>query len=356
MSIKFFDGKSSTSRVVELVFLDSGSTVDKGNRNFIFELVDTETEEKFIFNVEDLVVLEYPSHNRPGVISDLEHKIRIVIPNRETFNQAASLIPRRKLFSISPKFFAISLLLLGVYFYFSMDKLVELVPNSFEQKLARKTIQQITRESEYKCDDQEALLLISELTSQLRMNSTKPIKIHVYKNEMVNAFATTDGNLVFFSGFLNYIESEEEFLGVFSHELAHSIKKHPLKGYLRGMGINLFFTVLFGTGIEANLGSFLIQNQYTQTYETEADVIGSEMLNKMQYTNQGLRTFLTIDSSQSDFAFLKYLSTHPPSKERINLLEEINKVDKRRNILSKEKWLKIKHTCDKPPSPSSPFQ
>jgi len=56
-------------------------------------------------------------------------------------------------------------------------------------------------------------------------------RIHIVKNDAVNAFAVPGGNLYFNTGLLDIIENDEELESVMVHEIAHVERRHGLRQY-----------------------------------------------------------------------------------------------------------------------------
>ena len=103
--------------------------------------------------------------------------------------------------------------------------LVQFIPFEFEQKMvANFEFAEIDQSA------QQAYLqeMADELASQMDLPKGMAITVHYSDSDVVNAFATVGGNLFFFRGLIDLIDSEDEMAAVMGHEIAHVKHRHPL--------------------------------------------------------------------------------------------------------------------------------
>jgi len=147
-------------------------------------------------------------------------------------------------------------------------------------------------------------------------------RIYVIKNEDINAFASLGGNIVIFSGLLEYADSPEEVAAVLAHEMAHVEKRHVVNKVVKELGISLVLSILSG-GDVGFLNQILQQSVSTvfdRSQESEADDYGLELLERTEiHPNVMAAIFRKIRDkySSSTYESLEFLSSHPNTNKRI---------------------------------------
>jgi metalloendopeptidase OMA1, mitochondrial len=156
----------------------------------------------------------------------------------------------------------------------------------------------------------------------------------VFDSDQINAFALPGGKIGFFTGLINLAESDDEIAIVMGHEIAHVTSRHGaerqsqammlgLGGVALGVGTrnsdhrDLFMTAY---GVGGTLGVLA----YSRDHETEADVVGLRFAAKAGYDPRAAVSFWTKMAEREGGARPpKFLSTHPPSAERIANLRRL---------------------------------
>ncbi len=151
----------------------------------------------------------------------------------------------------------------------------------------------------------------------------------ILNTNIVNAFAFPNGQIYVTKGLLKMVESDDELACVLGHECAHVRNRDSEKALLK----NLFF---LGT-MQSILGdsksskykwmtlvSSLTMLKLSRTDEYEADYTGMEYAYGAGYDPMGMSGFLRKlkdregNSSAISRGLLKFISTHPDTKTRIN--------------------------------------
>ena len=161
-----------------------------------------------------------------------------------------------------------------------------------------------------------------------------------------NALALPGGHIVFTDDFVNLAKSDEELLAVLFHELGHLENKHITRRIIQGSIVTLL--VLFITGdvetfdLITGLPTLVLDLSYSREFEKEADTYALE---KLQNHDIPLESFAIImgrlekfyredgDSEKSsqgrdqsdEKTFPDFLSTHPSTKDRIQLVDQFKK-------------------------------
>ena len=176
---------------------------------------------------------------------------------------------------------------------------------------------------------------INEVGQKLAAHSDRklPYEFKVINNSEPNAWALPGGKLAINRGMLLQMNSEAELAAVLSHEIVHAAAKHSAKQMQTGMFMNAGLQVLQGSlagkgysGLAmqgATLGAQVLNSQYSQSAELEADSYGMQYMSRAGYDPQGAvdlqETFLRLSRSRghSSSALASLFSSHPPSATRV---------------------------------------
>ena len=144
-----------------------------------------------------------------------------------------------------------------------------------------------------------------------------PYSFKVVNAADINAFALPGGPIYLTRGLIESVPSEPELAGVIAHEIAHVALRHGTnnasKAYLAQAGIGILGGVLGGgagaTGqiIQAvgGLGLNALFLKFSRSAETQADIIGTQMMAKAGYDPQRMASM---------FAMLRQQQGREPSK------------------------------------------
>lgn len=171
------------------------------------------------------------------------------------------------------------------------------------------------------------------------------IKVHIFENEEINAFALPNGHLVIYTGLILNSESQEELSGVICHEIAHIQLNHVMKKLVKEIGLAAIISISTGGGsseIAKATVKMLSSSAFDRSLEKEADIKAVDYLVNAQINPEPFANFLyklAINENQAS-AYWQWISTHPDSKERSKYIIEYistNKV-KYKSILSASTW------------------
>ena len=171
------------------------------------------------------------------------------------------------------------------------------------------------------------------------------IKVHIFENEEINAFALPNGHLVIYTGLILNSESQEELSGVICHEIAHIQLNHVMKKLVKEIGLAAIISISTGGGsseIAKATVKMLSSSAFDRSLAKEADIKAVDYLVNAQINPEPFANFLyklAINENQAS-AYWQWISTHPDSKERSKYIIEYistNKV-KYKSILSASTW------------------
>lgn len=96
-----------------------------------------------------------------------------------------------------------------------------------------------------------------------------------------NAFALPSGDIVIFDSLLEKL-NDDEALAVFAHELGHVAHYHGLRMLIQGTVVSSFAAFYFGdiSSLVAALSTAMLQSNYSQGFESEADRYAAEALKR----------------------------------------------------------------------------
>lgn len=151
----------------------------------------------------------------------------------------------------------------------------------------------------------------------------------------MNAFALPGGYIYINRGIIESAKNDGEIAGVLAHEIAHSALRHgtenATKAQMTQAGVGILGAILGGkvsqnTGQIINvLGGFGLNAlflKYSREAETEADLIGTQILTKAGY-NAGdqIGFFRTLERTDSRKK-ANFLASHPAPPQRIQKIEQ----------------------------------
>jgi Zn-dependent protease with chaperone function len=148
--------------------------------------------------------------------------------------------------------------------------------------------------------------------------------ITVLKGNDVNAFAIPGGHIFVYQGMLNFVGSDDELAAVLAHELSHSERRHSLKQLRKSTAFNLLMQKAVKNVRDREtwgqvLGA-LTMLKFSRDDENEADELGQVKMTAAGYNPYGqvvLWEKFVQKFGKGDTGLGKYLSTHPPSTERV---------------------------------------
>ena len=152
-------------------------------------------------------------------------------------------------------------------------------------------------------------------------DSAVPITIKVVDSTEVNAFSYPGGFLYINSGLIAAVDDEAEIAAVIAHEIAHVVARDGMRDS-RYLGT----TSNGNSPIVADSGGYLVPLRgVTSPRETAADSRAIQYLQKAGYDSTAIVRFLQRMQATEPAQFesvLVMFQTHPPTAERIRLVQE----------------------------------
>lgn len=139
-----------------------------------------------------------------------------------------------------------------------------------------------------------------------------------------NAFALPDGRLVMTDELVALAKNDEELLAVLAHEAGHHEHRHALRQTLESSGILVMGALLFGdvsgSSLSVSLPTVLLETGFSRGHEIEADEFALQLLADKGHSPQAFADILDRLSKEHGGDgpdAVSYLSTHPPTQERV---------------------------------------
>jgi Zn-dependent protease with chaperone function len=145
-----------------------------------------------------------------------------------------------------------------------------------------------------------------------------------------NAFALPNGTIVVTDQLVSSAKTNDEILGVLSHELGHLERRHSLRLLIQGSIVGFVVGWYVGdvSSVAAGLPSAMLQARYSRDFEREADAYAAKMMklngispSVLAHMLERMQAKTRKASSQTADPFAGYLDSHPATQERIRMLE-----------------------------------
>lgn len=160
---------------------------------------------------------------------------------------------------------------------------------------------------------------------KLSIAPTFKLKLHLVKDDQINAFAMPGGHIVVYTGILDKMKEPGELVALLAHEGTHVEKRHSTRAIARDLSGSLFLSLLLGdvgdlVGTVAQKGDELKGLSYSRDLETEADTIGIRRMHANGVDPQGMVKLLELLEREAEDMpeGASFLSSHPLTKDRLS--------------------------------------
>ncbi|MFV0680192.1 M48 family metallopeptidase [Ottowia sp.] len=173
---------------------------------------------------------------------------------------------------------------------------------------------------------------LAKLTRKHLNEDGLTLNFKVYITKDINANATPDGSIRFYSGIMDMM-TDQELLGIIGHEIGHVKLGHALSAtrtaYMASAGRKAASSAggVAGALSASELGAFgenLLNSQFSQSQETASDDYGLAFMKKHGYDQKAMesafRKLAKISGKQSTVDAM--LSSHPDSAARADRMRE----------------------------------
>ncbi|MBZ9612197.1 M48 family metallopeptidase [Rheinheimera maricola] len=212
---------------------------------------------------------------------------------------------------------------------------VPLVPDKVKQQMGEQTFyslqQTVLSPTELPQPEQAMVRYHWQMALQQLHLQQQHYQLHLFKSEFfgANAFALPDGTVVITDDLVLLLKhNPDAILAVLLHEIGHVEGQHSVRLVAQSLGATLVIGIMFGNpeGVADLLlgsGSVLLQNAFSRDMEREADQFAIAQLTVLGKTPSAFADAMSAllaqhsEESAESSTLLKYLSTHPDTRERI---------------------------------------
>lgn len=155
-------------------------------------------------------------------------------------------------------------------------------------------------------------------------------EINTLSTPDINAYAMPGGKIMVYSGLVEGLKlTDAEIAAVLGHEISHALREHTRERVSREYEQQLALTGLaVVTGVDASVidlagavGSVTFQLPHSREQESEADVMGLELMARAGYDPHAAVSLWNKMMAAEKSAPPQFLSTHPASANRVTELE-----------------------------------
>jgi beta-barrel assembly-enhancing protease len=178
-----------------------------------------------------------------------------------------------------------------------------------------------------------------KLVAKLPTEGVKyPFEFHCVNDKAINAFALPGGYVFVNRGTIEVADNEAQLAGVIAHELSHVALRHGTTEATKARAAQGFVGIL-GAILGDNAGGALLTElgrfsaggvllRYSRSSETQADVMGTQVLYDSGYDPRALAQFFEkIEADSKGENPPEFFSDHPNPEHRVERVqEEIDKL------------------------------
>jgi len=157
-------------------------------------------------------------------------------------------------------------------------------------------------------------------------------EVVVFEDPSLNAFALPGNKIGIHTGMVRLVDNQDQLATVIAHEIGHVLSRHSNErisqqmavrqglGLLQITALGQDPTVLGLLGLGAEFGILM---PYSRTKETEADIIGLELMAKAGFDpRQSVVLWQKMEQASQGREPVEFLSTHPSHSTRIQDLQQ----------------------------------
>jgi hypothetical protein len=156
----------------------------------------------------------------------------------------------------------------------------------------------------------------------------------IVNQKEINAFALPGGPMFLNRGMIESARTEGEMAGVMAHEMSHVVLRHgtaqatkgekfqigAIAGQVLGAIVGGAAGSIIAQGSQFGLGTYFLK--YSREYESQADILGSQIMARAGYDPQDMANMFKTIEKQGGSNGPEFLSDHPNPGNRYARIEE----------------------------------
>jgi len=158
-----------------------------------------------------------------------------------------------------------------------------------------------------------------------------PYHFRVVNQKEINAFALPGGPIFVNVGTIQAADNEAQLAGVMAHEISHVVQRHATRAATKQMKVQMPLQILgallgrsslgqlAAEGISFGAGSYFMKN--SRQNESEADLIGTDIMYDTGYNPQAMADFFTKLEKEGGANGPQFFSDHPNPGNRAGAVE-----------------------------------
>lgn len=145
-----------------------------------------------------------------------------------------------------------------------------------------------------------------------------------------NAFALPDGRMYMTDPLVALADEDAELMAILAHEAGHHVHRHGMRSAIESASIvglaSLLLGDVAGSAVISALPVLLVNNHFSRSHESEADAYAFDLLKRRGYSTEAFASMMeklmleerAKNGEASDGGLWDYLSSHPPSQQRVD--------------------------------------
>ena len=249
--------------------------------------------------------------------------------------------------------------LVAMLYFFALpvaaERIADSMPRNLLDDISKEALKQMEDNKTLqpsKLSKKRQLALLAKFDALKKPDSQVPFKLHFYSAPDIgpNAFALPSGDVALLDELVNITTSDDQTMGVLSHELGHVAHRHTMRGLIQNSIVSFAVASWLGDygSTLINFGaSALFSEKYSRDFERDADDYAIKMMKLNNIPPAALADFFVImeqkhdtkktdvgktsaqakndnKTDESNFNLGDLFANHPPTAERIDTLRKAN--------------------------------
>lgn len=157
-------------------------------------------------------------------------------------------------------------------------------------------------------------------------------EVNLLKSDQLNAYCAPGGKIMFYTGIIDRLKlTDDEIAAIMGHEMAHALREHGRENvsrqYAQQTGLSLIASIAGLSQGQAELANLVgqvgLSLPNSRTQETEADILGLELMARAGYNPNASVTLWQKMMAANSGGSPQFLSTHPNPANRIQNLQSL---------------------------------